>query len=449
MSSHLRRTLYLVGALVLLLGIDLVVHIRAAIPEGDVLPTIERVDPGTVTEIHLSQGDTDLKIERTGPEEWRITEPFDYPADRGLVVTLLQAVRRSVHMDVRVDEGHAEQYGLTSPEAVRVTLKDAGEGVLVDYYVGHNAAGGSSFVRFPDSDVVYRARVGGRQRYDRKPGEWRNHMLLGFSGDVVEGLSIETVDTRLEFARPSGLDERGRPEMGDWALPELPDFKPDQAALDELVTTLVTLRAGEILSPEHPAGLEHPEATVVLTVLTGDTFVVQFGRTEDGTFAQLEGQPEILRVSDSVVVKLQRPLHTWRDRSLMSFARPQVHRITLVEPDLTSVLEQDPATSSWRVTQPANVAADLRQAMFNARTMGKLRAEAIADITPEQAGFPSQYRMEVTLLDGSLQVVEIGAEVPGRTSGTEAVYVRTPDQPQRIGILPAKTVSQLRRAWAR
>ena len=123
--------------------------------------------------------------------------------------------------------------------------------------------------------------------------------------------------------------------------------------------------------------------------------------------------------------------------------------MALVEPMLTTVLEQDPADSSWRVTAPANVTADLRQSITTARTLGRLRAEDIVALSSAEAGFPSSTRIEITLLDGRRQVLEIGDAVAGREPGDEAVYVRTAAAPERVGVLPSSTLSELRRAWAR
>lgn len=446
-----RRTMLLGAALALAVVVDVVAHVDAQ-GEVEALPSVPEVEPATVTTVTLTKGDEKIAFRREGPEAWQMTAPFDYAADHASVQAILAAVRNGVPMDVRVDAGkdRYEAYGLDTVNAVLVELGTEA-GPAASFYVGFNTAGGSTFVRLPDSEDIYRARIGGRARYDRPAGDWRDHRVFGFTSDLVDRVAIARSDaSSVVFVRESeGLDDKGNPKMGPWRVEGAPGFPLDQRAVDEAVGALGHLRAGDILSPDYPAGLDRPAAVVELHLATEENHAVRFGRTSAGVFARRGDDGPVFRVAPSVLERLDAPLSSWRDRTLFSFDRGDVWRVSLVEPQLTTVLQQDPATSNWTVIEPKGVDADLREGMQMARTLSSLRMDEILAVAPAYAGFPTKTKLIVQLTDQRTLTLEVGAPVPNRAPGREAVYVRTAEQPDRIGTIPALTWSRIRKAFAR
>ena len=55
----------------------------------------------------------------------------------------------------------------------------------------------------------------------------------------------------------------------------------------------------------------------------------------------------------------------------------------------------------------------------------------------------------VELLSGEKQTLELGLTVPGMPRGQESVFARTADTPDRIGVIPLKTIIKLRSAFSR
>ena len=434
------RTWVLVGALAVLGLADVVAHHTGPADAAD-LPRIEAVALEEATRLVLDRGDDRVVIERRG-EDWYLTTPWEFRADRALVVALLKTLRKGVDMELRVDEGDLEPYGLSGMAAIRVQVEGA-DGPLADLVVGFNTAGGATFVRFPDDEAVYRAHIGGRHRFERPAAAWRDHMVLGTNPDGVSGLRLVLPDGQLVLQREVELDASDRPQPGPWF--EVRGFDIDQARADELASSLATLRASEILSAEHPAGLETPVAQVGVDLVSGASVSLAFGRTADGTFAQRSDGPEVFRVAGSVADRLRAPVRTWEDRTLLTVDRGQVHRLTLDEAGLRTVLERDPADSSWSVLQPANLDVDLREAMAAVRILSDLRAEQVADLTPAEAGFPSGTRITVAVFSGEEATVEVGAAPPDDPSRR---YVRTSQLPERVGLVSVRTITALKRAFS-
>jgi hypothetical protein len=446
MNRAARRSMQLVALLAGLVVVDVVAHVTAVDPAAAVLPALPEFDVLAVQALRLSMGDDRVTLDRVGPDNWRMSAPFEAEADRAAIVGILQALRGGVPMDVRVDEGSLETYGLQAPGSILVEVVGAEGVVLTSFVVGSDTAGGSTFVRLPEDDVVYRARIGGRARYDKRPTGWRDPMITEFAADQVASIGITRAGGTFTFERAAGGPIGG---PGPWSLVERPGFEVDQEQADGLAAGLAALRAGEILNPNYPAGLETPPVVVTLRVEGEPEVRLRVGRTSAGTFIAKDGVESVYRVAGSILDRLDQDASTWADRRLLWFGWEQVLRMSLVEPSLTTVLEKDPATSAWSVVEPTNVAADLREAMYTARHLGALRADELVAVSAAEAGFAGGTKVVVTLLDGSSQTLEVGRFVPGRPPGREAVYVRAVGRPDRIGALSVGEWSRLRKAWAR
>jgi hypothetical protein len=440
--SPTRRTQLLALILVVLLGVDVAIRRTAAVANAD-LPTLPAIEDDAVTRLSLTTGDVEVVLERTEGTPWRMTGPIEARADQAAVRSVYGALLRDgVSMDLRVDTGNLEQYGLEQG-AVRVDI-ESDAGPLASFYVGRDATGGATFVRLPDSEEVYQARIGGRHRFARTPGQWRDHMVLRIHPDQLQVIRLDPA-AGVPFVATRSTDADGKP--GTWSAP---DIDLDQDLATELAQLLGGLRAGAIVGTDFPAGLDSPMATVHLTMFDGSELELSVGRTAEGTFVRRSDDPLIYRIAPGVMATVVRPAATWQNRQILNLNRADIHRLTLIESvGGSTVLEQDPATSQWSITRPANVDADQRAAMFAGRTLAQLRVESMAAITPEQAGFPSKDRIEIELNDKTHIAIELGRLVPGRPRGREALFIRSSTSPDRIGVLPLKVGMAMRKAWAR
>jgi hypothetical protein len=154
-----RITLTLLGCVVAAAAIDVWVHRPVQIDVEQALPGLASVPPEQVEQVMLARGNDRVALNRV--EGGWTQDGSDIGSER--VGDLLSGFSEGVTFDARVDVGHLEDYGLKSGAGIRVEL--LGEFGANALYVGRDVAGGSTYVRFPDDDVVYRARVGGQQRF--------------------------------------------------------------------------------------------------------------------------------------------------------------------------------------------------------------------------------------------------------------------------------------------
>ncbi len=419
------------------------------------LPSVPGVIPETVAVVQISTPIEKLRIERVSTEKgtpdfesWKIVTPLQFPADAAQVRTLVRTFAAGLPMDAFVDSGNQEEYGVDDQNGLLVELFRAGEDVpAAAVVVGKTAAGPSTFVRLPGAEDVYRADVGGRARYARPAAEWRDKVAHTVDRARVAGLTLVRGAETLRFSRgPStGADTDGNPVPGPWQL-EGASFVTDTDTVDATIKTLATIRAGEIHNPDYQAGFDAPAAVATLTLDDGTARTVTLGgrRDEGASFVRVSGRDEVFRAAGVIGRVMTQPVEAFRDRRLLTFERDDVASVALSDAGLTVVLAQSDDGATWAITQPPNMDADQKQALFTVNTLATLRAAAI----PADDRFaPTGARIEVRLRDGRTQAIELGQSerdadnrplVRVRVAGKDGVYQ-----------LQEATLAELKKAFGR
>jgi len=439
MMSAVRTTLVLAGLLAGLVAVDAVVTTMGP-PEPPELPATDPIELSKARRVVVTKDDQKVTLERVGDSgNWRLTSPIEGPADSDAVRDLLMRLRRGVSMQVRLEEGNVEEYGLASGKAIRLEVyEDERDDPVVDLYVGGDTVGGASFVRFPDSDTVYRAQVGGRHRLDRAPRDWRDPSIVDLEAGGASALILQIgEEQRLELRR----GEEG------WSVPDRPDFAVDTETVKEVVNRIGGLRAGRVLPPDYP--LDGPPDLVVTVERAGlDPVTLTFFVEGELAYVKRSGRDEVFQVASSVPQRLALPLPAWRDRQLIDVERAQIGRMTFHDArNGDYILEQDAADGNWRMVQPPNVDVSLREAQQAAVRLARLRAEGLAEISPEDAGFPGPNWIEIQMRDGRTVKLELGARV--QQSKEPRLFIRTTDQPDRIGVMRIQDLLEIRQGWGR
>lgn len=393
---------------------------------SDTLPILEAVPRDQATRIELSTATTKVVLEAQPIEgaagigedtvRWTITAPIEATADQQAVKALLMNFRKAVPLDVKIDEGNDKDYGLDAGNGVVVELWSGDRDPAVSFTLGFDGPSGTSFLRLSGDDAVYRARLGGRGRYDRKPVEWRKRVLLDFTKEQVAGFTVEregVVATRLVRGDSLGVDADGLPLPGPWELDPDPGYPADQLLADSIMASMGAMRAGEILGPDFDGGFSPPRATLTFTLATGDERVLEVGTREvaGGLFVRMRGEPDIYRVAQATIEKALPSPADLRDKTLFNFARQQVDTMAYQPRGQEAViLQQDLANGLWNVIQPDNIDIDVKFVFFAVNTLGTLRADDVLEgMSASEAGLePPQERFVLHFLDGHNEGLEVG-----------------------------------------
>ncbi len=406
--------------------------------EVSALPALPAVAPETVMRITIADQINSLVLERSGPDaHWQLVAPLQYAADDALVLGFVKALGAGIPMDVRVDEGNLEAYGVDDQHALRAELYTGGAEPAVAIIVGKSAGPDSAFVRLPGSDTVYRAAVGARSRFERAAGEWRDRTLIDVPKEKVRSLLVARAAGPLRLVQDAGA----------WSL-EGAGFTVDDKGAQLVVGALAKLRASEIHAPTYEAGFAEPAAVATLTLDDGTSHRIVLGSRQDARAAwiRVDDRTEIFRVASRVRTALLLEPAALRDLSLAGFDRLAIESVAWTEGSLTVAVAWNPEAVAWVVTQPANMEVDQKAIAAAAGGLAELRAVGIAS---DNVFVPSGAQVRVALREGAKWQLDLGkpgvsepeAEgkiVRARVSGRSDVY-----------LLDARVLAEIRGAFGR
>ncbi len=414
---------------------------------------IPPVAPEDATRIELSTATSKVVLTKD-PEtaRWAISAPLEHPADRSLVAEVLHPFRSEIPVDVRVDTGNLAEYGLDASGGIVVEIWSGQEEPEVSFTMGTDAPGGSSFIRLSGDDGVYRARMGGRPRFERRPAQWRNRVVLDFEEAQVQGISIKPpAGTEVHLARsPStSVDPAGKPVPGEWMVEPDPGWSLDSEGLKALVTSLGRLRARQILGDDFDGGFS--PAAVELTVVHNDgtesTMAVGTQESEGLVYVRVSGGAAVYAVPAKPLAPfLQFNAAPAEDRLLFEVERAQMVKLIYWEGRSSIEVGPDPESGVWRPLGESDADVDIADIDWAKGQLARLQSDGRADGVSLMASgvAPPNMVFEVQRADGSHEAFYVGraVQIEGRT-----YYYIARQNTRQIHLMSAERVARLQRAF--
>ncbi|MGI9303970.1 MAG: DUF4340 domain-containing protein [Gammaproteobacteria bacterium] len=122
MTSRARLNLAL---LITLGGLALIIYL---LPEKNSQIALTTLDPEKIADMGVQRaGQTPIRL-RLGRDGWRVTRPFDAPANIARIGTLLKLAGKTSHQRYAVDDLDLSQYGI-DPDSTRILLN--GETIVI------------------------------------------------------------------------------------------------------------------------------------------------------------------------------------------------------------------------------------------------------------------------------------------------------------------------------
>jgi hypothetical protein len=326
-----------------------------------------RLDADRIVAIDVRSGAGAVSlVEEEG--EWRLAEPVAYPADPAAVLGLLEAVAGlDADRVLGSDEVDPQSYGLDEPEIGLVLTDDNGR--IFELAVGGTAPlGGKRAVRRGDADEVVLCSDGFVSRLDLPVDDWRSREVVAVAEHELSAITIDAGDDRIRAERDGGRW---------WLVEPLADLA-DQEQLASLVAELNGLRVSEFLPSEgrtDAADLDHPEFRIRLEGGEGFEAVeleLAAPSGDDPTVVCRKNGTDLLRVPDTLRLRLGKAPVLWRSDTVWPFSTWDVTAARFTDPDHDVSLQF--VDGLWRVSDGATAdGAEVR------RRLGRLAELEVED----------------------------------------------------------------------
>jgi hypothetical protein len=409
---------------------------------------VASLNPDHVSRIELTRTTVKTVLERDPlTDEWTITSPIQHGADRARIAHLLAAFRRPILADVPVDSGNLKEYALDASEGVVVELWVDGNEPAASFTVGKDGPGGSNFVRVSGEDTIVRARIGGRQRFDRSPSDWRNRVVIDKSEPDIQGLRIEPWDgTIIHMVREPTEGETGD---GPWAFDPTPGLDIPAAARAAVVERLGQMRAANILEDDFDGGFSPPLANITITDKDGDEMTLAIGRREaEGVaFVRVAGQVGVYAVPRADLSPFLGATAPVSSLQMFTVAESDIAKLIFYQRRTKVEISNNKDTGVWVISSPRGLTSDVADVQFAIRTLASPRAsKEVQALTDKKAGLVRPRMVfEVQLVDGSNEAIFVGRHFKDE-QGKIYFWVK-PQGGDTILAMDEPTLSRLRRAF--
>jgi len=247
-----RRVLILLVAGLLVVGIAIFVastrHLERAKVAGDlVLPGLEST-LNSITEVHLSKGDSTHTTLKKGASGWMVGER-EYPADSGKVrkllldISSLNIVEEKTRLPANYPQLGVEDVNSPKATGTRVELMTPGKTFAL--IIGKSSSAKSGFVRVASTEQSLLAAP--LVTVDADPKRWLDQTLLDLPMDRVKAIDAKPADG------PAYTAARDKKEQQDFTVTGVPKGRQlsSPAAADPIAGSLSQLSLDDVRkSPE-------------------------------------------------------------------------------------------------------------------------------------------------------------------------------------------------------
>jgi len=409
---------------------------------------VASLNPDHVSRVEITKATVKTVLERDPlTDEWAVTSPIEHGADRARVAHLLAAFRRPILADVTVDSGNIKDYALDASEGVVVELWVDGDQPVSSFTIGKDGPGGSSFVRVSGEDAIVRARVGGRQRFDRIPGDWRNRVVIDKSEPDIQGLRIEPWDgTIIHMVREATEGETGD---GPWGFDPSPGLDIPAAARAKTIERLGQMRAANILSDDFDGGFSPPAANITIMDKDGDEMTLAVGRREaEGVaFVRVAGREGVYAVPRANLAPFLGATAPVSNLQMFTVAESEIAKLIFYQRRTKVEISKNEDSGVWVISSPRGLISDVADVQFALRTLASPRAsQEVQGLNDRRAGLiRPRMVFEVQLADGSNEAIFVGRHFKD-DEGTIYFWVKRQGGDTILAI-DEPTLSRLRRAF--
>ncbi len=341
-------------------------------PAGGPLQVLPELEVAAVTSVQVRPaGQLEIRAEQTN-RTWSLTRPLSYPAEAARIealLTNLAGLRIQTYItgaELRQRTNTDQEYGFDTPLAsLLVQQRDRRHQVLVGALT---APGDQVFLQVVGAEGLYVVGAELLGYIPRSADDWREVAFARLDGVLFDRIVVTNAAGTTFELRRGGVG-------AGWRLTEPLQARAAAAKVEAALSALQHLRVARFVSDDPNAdveayGLHRPE--LALTFADGSNAVVQLqfgGSVTNGgpqAYARRLGQPAIVTVAREALAPWQVSYTEFRDRHLLTLARPVV---SIEVPGENGFTVRRLQSGDWRLL-PLDLPADVElvEALLNALT---------------------------------------------------------------------------------
>ncbi len=327
--------------------------------------------PGQINKIEMKKGNTNIVLESTDNETWRMLEPLQLRADKAEVAEILSQFEflRKIGIVEKSETTNfsLKEYGLETP-AITISLwlkkgsmvgGTSGDVARYTVNIGDKLAAGQDTVYITvgdDKDVsVVDAKF--LEKIDKDINDLRSKWAFEFDKHSVERVRLERESNDSVVC--------SKAEQLWWITQPLSD-RADTERINDMLNELKNLKIAKedfVSDSEEDIinyGLDKPVFTLSIGT-ANDVQTIHLGHSlDEKIYAKLDGESSIFFVQDMFLRDLDLELNDLRDKQLLRFdaiGTYGIEKIDLKYPDSTLVMEKT-VQYDWMIKSPKEILAD-------------------------------------------------------------------------------------------
>jgi hypothetical protein len=373
-------------------------------------------DIETVT-IKSADGETTTVRKTNGT--WALTAPVATEADQTELSNIASSTA-SLEMQRVVDEAATDvkQYGL-DPARIEVTFTSKG-GQPRRVLLGEKTPTGSEvYAKLPEQPRVFLVSSFLESTFNKNTFALRDKTVLKFDREKVDGFTIASGPTTLQFAKAGST----------WSIVKPFAARADYGAVEGAVERLGSIQmqsiAADAADDLKKYGLDAPNATFTVTAGSAKA-VLTLGSTENAVvFAKDAARPLVFTVAPTLRTDVIKPVGDFRRKDLFDFRSFSATRVTFTQGSETRTFDKtktkDDKGQEKDVWKSGGKDIDAAKAEDLLTKVSNLRAQSF-----EEARHPSLATPALTVVavfEGSTPSGAPQDTTAGSSGGTETVTI--------------------------
>ena len=397
---------------------------------GKVLP----LEIENVSEFSLIKKNQTITLQQNANNIWNLSQPLkaigDIPETESFL-SGIDALEKS--RVVESEPKNLSQYGLDTPSfKIHIKFKGGKEETLL--FGEDSPMGNNIYLKLKSSPAVLLAATS-KMTFDKSVYHFRDKTIFNFSSGSITRIQIKRSEHPLNLVR----------EKDEWKTSGKLQAKADKDAVVAFLQAIQFSRVKEFVSDKPDSlesfGLKKPHTTLILEDENKKSYSIDFGVTNNGTFAKKGNASGVIRVDAKLSNALEKRNVDFLLKTLFEFEEKDATEIKIQsEKETVQTIRLD--KDQWAIKSPKETPADMatiRSLLFDLKEAKLTEFIKLSTDAPEAFGLDKLKRsFSLKTNDGNFIDIQFGNsnlngdQVFAKRTGESAVFSVSKETTQKL-----------------